>query len=257
MKTISECDAIVGEYLAWLKAGLSVAELREGVCEITTPFVDRHNDSLQLYLVRQNEDYFLTDDGYTLANLEMSGVDLSSPRRRRIITTILQGFGVTVAEGALTVRAQRAHLPRRKHNLIQAMLAINDMFVLAREQVVYLFREDVERFLRANQIRFSPMIKLAGRSGFDHTFDFVIPSSPKAPERLLRAINRPARQTISLCVFASNDARAVRAEDTEAYAVLNDEEGSPPKHLLAALRAYQIKPILWSQREEHVAALQS
>ncbi|TEU18878.1 MAG: DUF1829 domain-containing protein [Anaerolineales bacterium] len=256
MNTISECDAIIREYLAWLRAGLSVAEVREGICEITTPFVDRHNDSLQLYLFQKDGDYILTDDGYTLSNLEMSGVDLSSPKRQRILETILQGFGVSAVEGALTVRARRSNLPRRKHNLIQAMLAINDMFVMAREQVLSLFREDVEQFLRANEIRFTAMIKLAGRSGFDHTFDFVIPSSPKAPERLLRAINRPNRDTVSSYIFAWNDTREVRAEDTQAYAILNDDERRPSGDLLQALSAYQIQPVLWSQREQRVHALQ-
>jgi hypothetical protein len=256
MNTISECDAIIREYLAWLKAGISVAEVRAGVCEITTPFVDRHNDSLQLYLLQENGGYVLTDDGYTLSNLEMSGVDLSSPKRQRILKTIIQGFGVSVVEGALRVEAQRSNLPRRKHNLIQTMLAINDMFVMARVQVLSLFREDVEQFLRANEIRFTAMIKLAGRSGFDHTFDFVIPASPKAPERLLRAINRPTRDTATSYIFAWNDTREVRAGDTEAYAILNDEEHKPSGDLLHAFRTYQIQPILWSQRERRVDALQ-
>jgi len=256
MNTISECDAMIREYLAWLKAGLSVAEMRDGVCEITTPFLDRHNDHLQIYLLQENGSYVLTDDGYTLNNLEMGGMDISSPKRRRILKTILQGFGVRVVEGALRVEAQRSNLPRRKHNLIQAMLAVNDMFVLARERVLSLFREDVEQFLRANEIRFTVMIKLAGRSGFDHNFDFVIPPSSKAPERLLRTINRPNRDTVSSYIFAWNDTREVRAEDTEAYAIINDEDRKPSGDLLGAMRAYQVKPILWSQREQYVNPLQ-
>jgi len=255
MNTISECEAIIREYVAWLKTGLSVAQVDDGVCEITTPFLDRHNDHLQIYLFQENGNYVLTDDGYTLSNLEMSGVDLSSPKRQRILKTILQGFGVNVVEGALRVEVHRSNLPRRKHNMIHAMLAVNDMFVMAREQVLSLFLEDVEQFLRANEIRFTAMIKLAGRSGFDHTFDFVIPASPKAPERLLRAINRPTRDTATSYIFAWNDTREVRAEDTEAYAILNDEERKPSGDLLHALRAYQIQPVLWSQRERYADAL--
>jgi len=191
MNTIKECEAIIHEYLAWLKTGLSVAEIGDGVCEITTPFLDRNNDHLQIYLFEQNGNYVLTDDGYTLSNLEMSGVDLSSPKRQRILKTILQGFGVNMVEGALRVEVNRSNLSRRKHNLIQAMLSVDDMFVMARAQVLSLFREDVEQFLRANAIRFTAMIKLAGRTGFDHTFDFVIPSSPKAPERTTTCYQSP------------------------------------------------------------------
>ena len=256
MNTIGECEAIIREYLTWLKTGLSVAKVGDGVCEITTPFLDRHNDHLQIYLFQENGNYVLTDDGYIFSNLEMSGVDLSSPKRQRILKTIIQGFGVSVVEGALRVEAQRSNLPRRKHNLVQTMLAINDMFVMARAQVLSLFREDVEQFLRANEIRFTAMIKLAGRSGFDHTFDFVIPASPKAPERLLRAINRPTRDTATSYIFAWNDTREVRAGDTEAYAILNDEDRQPSGDFLHTLRAYQIQPVLWSRRERYVDALQ-
>ncbi len=256
MNTIGECEAIIREYLTWLKTGLSVAKVGDGVCEITTPFLDRHNDHLQIYLFQENGNYVLSDDGYTLSNLEMSGVDLSLPKRQRILKTILQGFGVSVVEGALRVEVHRSNLPRRKHNLIQAMLSVNDMFVMAREQVLSLFREDVEQFLRANEVRFTAMIKLAGRSGFDHTFDFVIPPSPKAPERLLRAINRPTRDTATAYIFAWNDTREVRAEGTEAYAILNDEERKPSGDLLRAFRTYQIQPVLWSQRERYIDVLQ-
>lgn len=255
MNVVLDCDTLIREYLTWLKSEISVVAVKDGVCEFTTPFVDRHNDHLQLYLTQENGNYVLTDDGYTLSNLAMSGVDLTSPKRQQILKTILQGFGVSVVEGALHIEAQRASLPRRKHNLIQAMLAVNDMFVMAREQVRSLFREDVERFLRSNEIRFTSMIKLAGRSGFDHTFDFVIPASSKAPERLLRAINTPSRDNISSYIFAWNDTREVRAEDTQAYAILNDEEHKPSSDVMQALRAYQIIAVFWGQREQHLAAL--
>jgi hypothetical protein len=72
---------------------------------------------------------------------------------------------------------------------------------------------------------------------------------------LLRAINHPNRDTISSYIFAWNDTREVRAEDTEAYAILNDEEHKPSSDVLRALRAYRIKSVLWSQRERHVEAL--
>ncbi len=255
MSAALDCDLLIHEYLTWLRSEISVVAVKGGVCEITTPFVDRHNDHLQLYLTQDNGNYALTDDGYTLSNLAMSGVDLTSPKRQQILKTMLQGFGVSVVEGALRIEAQRANLPRRKHNLIQAMLAVNDMFVIAREQVLSLFREDVERFLRANDIRFTPLIKLAGRSGFDHTFDFVIPASSKAPERLLRAINTPSRDNISSYIFAWNDTREVRAEDTQAYAILNDEEHKPSSDVMQALRAYQIISVFWSRREQHLDAL--
>ena len=190
-----------------------------------------------------------------MADLEMSGVDINTPKRRQILDTILRGFGVRREGGELRVDAQPEDLPRRKHALLQAMLAVNDMFVMGQEHVLSLFLEDVEGFLRAHKVRYVARIKLTGRSGFDHHFDFAIPPSEKRPERLLRAINTPNRDNIEVLCFAWSDTREVRAPDTQALAMLNDTDRQIGAEALQALKAYQIMPIPWSVRERFVEEL--
>jgi len=254
MTTANDCLTLVDEYIAWLRKGLSVEQIGE-VCEITTPFLDRHNDQLQIYVQRENGKYILSDDGYILADLRQSGVEFDTEKRKHALATVLQGYGVTQVEGKLRVEANREDLPRRKHNLIQAMLAVNDLFIMGREHVASFFREDVERYLAAKNVRFVAMIKLAGRSGYDHTFDFVIPPSDKHSERLARAINTPNRDNIGAFIFAWNDVRQVRKENAQAFAFLNDEERNISADSLHALEAYEIIGISWSRREEFVESL--
>ena len=254
MTTANDCLTLVDEYIAWLRKGLSVEQIGE-VCEITTPFLDRHNDQLQIYVQRENGKYILSDDGYILADLRQSGVEFDTEKRKHALATVLQGYGVTQVEGKLRVEASREDLPRRKHNLIQAMLAVNDLFIMGREHVASFFREDVERYLVAKNVRFVAMIKLAGRSGYDHTFDFVIPPSDKHSERLARAINTPNRDNIGAFIFAWNDVRQVRKENAQAFAFLNDEERNISADSLHALEAYEIIGISWSRREEFVESL--
>jgi len=71
---------LVDDYFRWLRSHTQVRDV-EGWTESTVPFLDRHNDHLQLYVQPHNGDYVLTDDGYTVADLEilMGGpVSLSS-----------------------------------------------------------------------------------------------------------------------------------------------------------------------------------
>jgi hypothetical protein len=250
----NECERLVNEYLEWLRRNISVTQMGE-VCEITTPFLDRHNDHLQIYVRQENGQYVLSDDGYILADLEMSGMEFDTERRRHILSTILRSFGVIREGDELQVRAQGQDLARRKHNLIQAMLAINDMFVMSRPHVLSFFREDVEQYLRMNKVRFVSMVSLIGRSSFIHNFDFAIPPSEERPERLVRAINVPSRDHISALIFAWSDTREVRSPDTEAYAMLNDEDRSVSADALHALEAYQVVPVLWSRRERYIERL--
>jgi Domain of unknown function DUF1828 len=52
---------------------------------ITTPFVDRHNDYLQIYAKQENDRYILTDDNYIVEDLEQSGFNLGTIKRKEIL----------------------------------------------------------------------------------------------------------------------------------------------------------------------------
>jgi hypothetical protein len=168
----------------------------------------------------------------------------------------LSGFGVRMNSEALEVHASPENFPTRKHNLIQAILAVNDLFYLAQPVVERLFFEDVIAWLDASDIRYTPRVKFTGISGFDHLFDFVIPKSAgKQPERIVQAINRPTRDTAEAFIYKWSDTREVRPPDSKAYAVLNDFEQSISGGILDAFRNYQIHPVAWSHRDRFVTEL--
>lgn len=137
----------------------------------------------------------------------------------------------------------------RKHSLVQAVLAVNDLFYLAEPMVKSLFYEDVVAWLDMADIRYTPKVKFTGKSGYDHLFDFVIPKSRKAPERIVKAINRPGRDTAESLIHAWSDTRDVRPSDSHAYAFLNDTETSVSLGAIEALQSYAIHPVVWSHRE--------
>ena len=127
---------------------------------------------------------------------------MESPKRQALLQITLNGFGVKLVDGAMEVRASKDDFPMRKHNLVQAMLAVNDLFYLASPIVSSLFLEDVVAWLDENEIRYTPNVKFTGKSGYDHLFNFVIPKSKRQPERVLQAINRPSRDEADSTAFA-------------------------------------------------------
>lgn len=104
-----ECERLVDAYVTWLRKGLSTQNLRDA-CELTTPFLDRHNDHLQVYAVRTNGKIVLSDDGYILSDLRTSGVDVGTPKRKAVLDAVLNGFGVRVKKNALVVDASTRNL---------------------------------------------------------------------------------------------------------------------------------------------------
>lgn len=245
---IDEIQSLLDRYVAWLKDKTTLRQVKDWI-EITTPYLDRHNDYLQIYAKRQNGSYLLTDDGYVLDDLQQSGCRLDSAKRQALLKMTLNGFGVQLKQGALEVHASADNFALRKHNLIQAMLAVNDLFYLAVPMVASLFFEDVTAWLDLHEIRYTPKVKFTGQSGYDHLFDFVIPKSRTQPERILQAINRPSRDTAQAVAFAWVDTKEVRPPDSRAYAFLNDSEHAVSTSVLDALRNYDVHPFPWSERE--------
>lgn len=245
---IDEIQGLLDEYSRWLREKTQVRQVDEWV-EITTPYLDRHNDYLQIYARRRNSDYILTDAGYILQDLELSGCKLDSPKRRALLTMTLNGFGVKLNGDRLEVHTSAASFAPGKHNLIQAMLAVNDLFGLATPMTASLFYEDVVAWLEAHDIRYTSNVKFTGQSGFDHRFDFIIPKSRNHPERIIKTISSPSRDTAQAVAFAWIDIRNVRPLDSKAYAILNDTDHPIPGNVLGALDNYSVKAIVWSNRD--------
>lgn len=252
--TKAECEKLIGDYLRWLKAGLEVCEL-ERSCKIATPFLDRHNDEIEIYVEKSNGSLLLTDDGYTIHDLASCGMTFSTEKRNAHLTAILNGFGVRREGDELQVRASMHDFPQKKHNLVQAMLAVNDMFVMSEEHVLSLFKEDVAKFLEANSIPVFPEFKLSGRSGFDHKFDFGLPKTQRRPQRVLQAINNLTKDQATSFAFAVADVKIIRSEPLQAFTFLNDEEHPPNEDNLSAIQAYDIQPLFWSRRKDSVSVL--
>ena len=247
---IEEVQKLMDRYVAWLKDKTTLRE-GNGFVEVTTPYLDRHNDYLQFYIKRNNNGFVLTDDSYIIDDLRSSGCKLDSPKRRELLRMTLNGFGVQLDDDdALLVHATNENFNLRKHNLVQAMLAVNDLFYLAEPMVASLFLEDVTAWLELHDIRFTPKVKFTGRSGYDHLFDFVIPKSKRAPERIVQAINRPNKETAQAAAFAWIDTKEVRPQDAKALAFLNDSEHPPSATVIDALATYELRPVLWTEREK-------
>lgn len=244
-----ETKQLLDQYIEWLRNKMVLNQI-DGWIEITTPFLDRHNDYMQIYARVEGGKYLLTDGGYILEDLEMSGCTLDSKKRQDILQMILNGFNVQLEGGALVTHASIDNFPVRKHNLIQAMLAVDDLFYLASPTVATLFFEDVSDWLDLHQIRYLPKVKFTGQSGFDHLFDFAIPKSSTQPERIVQAINRPNRENVENFTFAWVDTQESRPVNSRAYAILNDSEYIISSTVVEALQNYNIRPVLWSLRQE-------
>lgn len=250
-----EMTKFIDDYMVWLRSNTQTFALDNGVIGINSPFVDRNNDCIQIFCIPQSDStYVLSDDGYTINELEMSGMSFNTPKRKEELKKILNGFGIRLSNEEMCVSCTEKDFPIKKHNLIQAMLSVSDLFVLSQQNVSSMFVQDVEAFLRSHDVRFSRNIKVTGVSGFDHAYDFLIPPSEKMPERFVRAINNLDRNTTQSLLFAWSETRAARGQDIKLYTLINDKRNMNSS-CLDALKEYSISPVPWSGKDEFIQEL--
>lgn len=239
---------LINKYVEWIREGMSFRQLGDWY-EITTPFLNHHNDYLEIYVKPENGKFVLTDGGSTINELRLSGLNLERSEKRILeFNTILNGFGIKKRGDELIANTTEKNFPEAKHRLIQAMLAIDDMFMLSEPKVESFFIEDVAEFFEVKEISSIRDTIFAGKSGFSHRFDFSIPKSKKRNETLIRAINTPRQDTIGAVLWAFEDTKTVRL-NSDGIVILNDKS-EVPSTIIDALEEYGLTGYKWSDREE-------
>lgn len=239
---------MIKDYTDWLYSEFSVVQVGE-FYELTTPYLDRYNDHLQIY-VKQNKNgsYFLTDDGYIINNLKSSGVAVNrSPKRKEMLARIARNFGVTVNGDCLEIWATQSDYPQKKHMLIQTMLTVDDMFIAEPNTVKSFFAEDVGSYLDEKGIFYSRDFSLVGKTGSLYVYDYHLQRTKEKPERFCKAINHVNENSRNLTLFNWVDTQEKRADKGNLILFLNDEK-EVSRSDLDAFQSYNVNYILWSQR---------
>jgi len=245
-----DIQKMVNDYTAWLKEEITIAAFGEYI-ELTTPYLDRFNDYLQIY-VKQNADgtITLTDDGYIIDSLISSGmVFKKGSNRQKALDRIAANFNISIIGEKITTTATAYSFPQKKHMMVQAMLAIDDLFVVSPENVKDLFMEDIEIYFNANNIYYSKDFSLLGKTGTVYTYDFHLQRTSEKPERFCKGFNKLNLSKRDLTLFNWIDTKEKRGDLEELIVIYNDDN-SVSDDVLRGFSNYGIRTVPFSQRQE-------
>ena len=249
-------ENLIHSYIDWLKKGLITRKLDNDWHEIVTPFLNHKNDLIELYVKKgKNDSIIISDGGNTLNELYLSGLNINnSKKRQKELHSITLSFGITLNEDlSLSVLTNLKQFPAVKHRLIQAMISIDDLYVLSTPKVKSYFLEDVSKFFDLNEIIYIKDAFFTGKSGFTHKFDFTLPKIGKRKEIAVKAISLPRKDTIGSVLWMIEDTKKAR-EQTNGLVILNDTDGVAAD-ITDALQKYDVPFFNWSGRENSLQQL--
>jgi hypothetical protein len=245
-----DIQKMINDYTAWLRKEITTAAFGE-YTELTTPYLDRFNDYMQIY-VKQNKDGTLgiTDDGYIIGSLISSGMTFTKgSNRQKMIDRISRNYGISIIGEEITAVATPHNFPQMKHMMVQAMLAIDDLFIVSRESVKDFFLEDIETYFIANDIYFSKDFSLLGKTGSIYTYDFHLQRTKEKPERFCKGINKLNLSKRDSTLFNWVDTQEKRGEAGELIVLYNDDN-SVTDDVLRGFYNWGVKTVPFSQRQE-------
>jgi len=244
---------MIDDYANWLKSEIVISPYGE-YYELTTPYLDRFNEYLQIY-VKQDElgRISMTDDGCIIGNLLSSGITFKSGSNRKLmLDKIICNYALQLNENSITTIATMQDFSQKKHNMVQAMLAIDNMFEISRDNTKDIFVEDIQTFFDANEIYYSKDLSLIGKTGSLYTYEFHFQRTKQKPERFCKVINKLQEDSRNTTIFNWIDTQEKRKNEGKLVVMLNDENNVSPKDI-EAFEQYDIEPILFSSRKESMS----
>lgn len=244
------------EYYSWLKDNTAIREDKgTGWFAISTPFVGLFNDCVEIFVKKKSDtEILLSDDGETLGNLSLCGVDIyRSAKRKNYLQRILNNYGVTMENEEIVTVSNGADFAKKKHALISAIMSISDMDLLANENVSSMFAEDVIAYVKQKDILYTPMFIVRGKSGLDFNFDFQV--AGKKSELVVKSFGNLRQNNVGSFIFCIQDVKEIREEATgkefKSLAIVNDVTSKPSPKLIDAFYKYNTGVLFWSEKDEN------
>lgn len=238
---------MIDSYTNWINEEMSFERIGE-YYEITTPYFDRFDDYLQIYVKQLDDDkIFLTDDGYIIGNLIACGMQFrNGSSKRSILERTIKNYGLCLDGEAITTTADFKNFPQKKHMMVQAMLLIDNMFELRKDNVKNLFLEDVTSFFDKHEIYYTRDFSIIGKTRNIYTYDFHFQRNRRnRTDRFCRVINRLNKSIRDSTIFNWIDTVDARADASSLIVVVNDENPINESDI-EALNSYNIESILFS-----------
>lgn len=246
---------MIDAYANFIKDQISFAHIGNYL-ELTVPYLDRHNDYMQIY-VKQDErgNIEMTDDGAIIGDLIASGLSLrAGSSRRAAIDDIMRNFSMTLKNNDITTTATASNFAYKKHLMVQTMLQIDDLYMSEPGSARDYFFEDIQLFLDAHSITYVPRISITGKSGTNSAYDFVFPKSPRFNERFCKGINRLTESNRNMAIFNWLDTRDGRPRESRMIVLVNDKNIVKQEDL-TAFDAYDIQTIPFSDQKRVLDAV--
>ncbi|KAA9302088.1 MULTISPECIES: DUF1828 domain-containing protein [Aerococcus] len=197
---------LIDNYIEWYKSKIQINELKKAD-EIITPYTNHLNDRIPIFIIWHNDKTLeLTDDGMTLDELDMMGLNYSTETRQQILTNIVKKYSLNLQDNILTTKKiEIKDFPQKKHDMLQAILSIYDLLNLNESNTRSMFKEDVYSFFFEHEFGGNIEPNFTGSSSIHYQMDYSLGATKSRPNIMFQFIRKPVFDNIVSQKFIYED----------------------------------------------------
>lgn len=228
---------LIDNYLEWYKSKIEIKKLRKAD-EIITPYTNHINDRIPIYIIWHNDDTLeLSDDGLTLNELDMMGMNYNTNTRLKILDGIIRKYSLRLVGNTITTgEFDIANFPQKKHDILQAILSVYDLLNLNESNTRNMFKEDVYNFFFENEFGGNVSPKFTGSSSINYSMDYSLGATKSRPNIMFQFVRNPNFDTITSQSFIYDD--LINEEQFKAFGLkivmVTDTKSISDRNLIAA-----------------------
>jgi len=250
---MNKCNSAINEYFSWLGKQWNVYENGDGTCTIITPYTLSDGTNIEISFLPRNNRLILTDEGETINNLWLRGVDFdSAPSRRNIINTLIDDYGAIIEKGEIIIESSLDEIPVAIHNIIQVINAVDFLIYTKTSRMPRTFKEEVVTFFHEKQLSFNQDFDVFGKTA-KHQFDIYVPRKEVALRTMSTGSPNYAKIMAEKLAYTYTDIKKIN-EKILVCPFIDDrsEEVIWSSEPLRILEEYSDKVYYWSNKEKAV-----
>ncbi|KAA9295248.1 MULTISPECIES: DUF1828 domain-containing protein [Aerococcus] len=246
---------LINDYLEWYKSKIKIKQLKKAD-EIITPYTNHLNDRIPLFILWHNDSTLqLSDDGMTLDELDMMGLNYRTETRQGLLDNIIKKYALELKNNTIiTKKISIKDFPQKKHDMIQAILSVYDLLNLNQSNTHSVFKEDVYDFFYEHEFGGNIEPSFIGSSSINYKIDYSLGATKWRPNVMFQFFSKPSFDNIVSQKFIYEDLKEEPQfiQHGLKFVIISEKDSISERNKKAAKEA-DVEIIPFSQQNEILA----
>lgn len=255
----NELNGISSNWISFISDNTKFDRLDNKKIQISTPFADAFNDGIVFNIIpTDNGRYLITDEGYTIWNLQTNGINVKQKKsnRWRILLSIIQpdGFKVDSNDAIFKDNLLKKDLSQSITDFVQILISVSDIAFMNRSNTAGIFTDDVKSYFSSRRDTYSyiPIIYADGKTNQKYKFEYLFTPKPN-DFKLTKLYNTLSKTSMEAIIGIWSDTLNYTQEsynNNATFNILLNGISDQEKPFIDGLRSHDIEVIDFQNKDE-------